>query len=175
MLTDAQKSRVSAYFFSALTSLAIILYLVGLGQTKADETDANAIAGVLDDFHTAASVADWERYFDLMTEDAIFIGTDAAERWDKPTFRSYAQKARNGWTYAVRSRNIHIGPDGTTAWFYELLDNSKYGTSRGTGVLIRGVSGWKIAQYHLTFPLPNDLAAEITAKIKAFEAMQSTP
>jgi hypothetical protein len=57
-----------------------------------------------------------------------------------------------------------------SAWFDEILDSSSYGTSRGTGVLIRTNEGWKISQYHLTFPIPNELARHVTDEIKAFEA-----
>ena len=60
----------------------------------------------------------------------------------------------------------------TRSWFDELLDSEKYGTSRGTGILIRTDAGWKISQYHLTFPLPNDLADGITQQIQVFEARQ---
>ena len=59
------------------------------------------------------------------------------------------------------------------AWFDEVLDSQSYGTSRGTGVLIRGAKGWRVAQYHLTFPIPNDLAGEMTGRIKAHEAEQA--
>ncbi len=137
----------------------------------ADEADRIAVNNTLDSFHDAAAGADWDRYFGLMSEDAIFLGTDASERWDKPTFKAYARPTK-GWTYAVRERHVNFTPDGNTAWFDELLDNAKYGTSRGTGVLIRTNDGWKISQYHLTFPLPNDLADGITEQIQAFEARQ---
>jgi hypothetical protein len=33
--------------------------------------------------------------------------------------------------------------------------------------------GWRIAQYHLTFPIPNELSAEFTARIKDLENQQS--
>jgi len=139
----------------------------------ADEADRIAVNNALDNFHNAAAGADWETYFGLMSDDAIFLGTDASERWDKPTFEAYARPT-NGWTYTVRERHVNYTPDGNTAWFDELLDNAKYGTSRGTGVLIRTNGGWKISQYHLTFPLPNDLAKGITEQIQAFEDRQKT-
>ncbi len=137
----------------------------------ADEADRIAVNNTLDSFHDAAAGAEWDRYFGLLTDDSIFLGTDASERWDKPTFEAYARPT-NGWAYAVRERHVNFTPDGNTAWFDELLDNAKYGTSRGTGVLIRTNDGWKISQYHLTFPLPNDLADGITEQIQAFEAQQ---
>ena len=50
-----------------------------------------------------------------------------------------------------------------------MLWNEKYGTCRGTGVLVLTEKGWRIAQYHLSFPIPNDLSAEVTSRIKEFE------
>jgi hypothetical protein len=134
------------------------------------------ISAVLDSFHAAASKADGKAYFDLFAPDAVFIGTDAAERWPVAAFRDYALPlfARGkGWTYVPRagSRQITLAqiPCGCVAWFDELLDNAGYGTSRGTGIVTLTPAGWKIEQYALTFPIPNDLAKDMTAKIKAFE------
>jgi hypothetical protein len=46
----------------------------------------------------------------------------------------------------------------------------------GTGVLVRDEDGeWKIAQYALTFPMPNDLAEELTARIREFERVGKSP
>jgi hypothetical protein len=56
------------------------------------------------------------------------------------------------------------------AYFDEILESKSYGTSRGTGVLVKTRAGWKIAQYALTFPIPNDLAKDTTDRIKAYEA-----
>ena len=50
-----------------------------------------------------------------------------------------------------------------------MLWNDTYGVCRGTGVLVLTEEGWRIAQYHLTFPIPNELSAEITARIKEFQ------
>jgi hypothetical protein len=50
------------------------------------------------------------------------------------------------------------------------LDSAAYGTSRGTGTLALTPWGWKIEQYALTFPIPNDLAKEMTGEIKSFES-----
>jgi ketosteroid isomerase-like protein len=154
--------------------LAICLFAAfgaaGSGR-PAQAVDETEVAATLDRFHAAAAGADWNTYFGLMSEDAIFLGTDAGERWDKATFRRYASPTK-GWTYSLRERHINFTPDGNTAWFDELLDNAKYGTSRGTGVVIRTPSGWLISQYHLTFPIPNDLAAGITQQIQTFEERQ---
>ena len=134
-----------------------------------------AIDSTLDALHSAASTPDGSRYFSLFTSDAIYIGTDASERWTIRQFRDFAEpyfsKGR-GWTYTPRERHIVIAdiPCGCVAWFDELLDSESYGTSRGTGVLLKQGSAWKISQYALTFPIPNDLAKGFTDQIKAFES-----
>ena len=48
------------------------------------------IDGVVDDWHDAAAKADETRYFAHFTDDGVFLGTDATERWDVPAFRKYA-------------------------------------------------------------------------------------
>ena len=138
---------------------------------QAENYEKSSVAKVLSSFHEAASKADWSTYFGLMSDDGIFLGTDVSERWGKPVFQDYASKT-NGWTYKLRERHINLTPDGNSAWFDEVLDNEKYGTSRGTGILIRTDNGWKISQYHLTFPIPNDLADGFTQQIQVFEARQ---
>ena len=150
----------------------IIILLVSqscFAQGSAQAT--TAIGDVLDAYHAAAAAGDWNTYFDLMSEDGVFLGTDADERWTKPEFRAYAGN-RSGWLYRPVRRNINITPDGMSAWFDEILDSASYGTSRGTGVLIRTDDGWKISQYHLTLPIPNELAGKLTDEIKAFESEQ---
>jgi len=149
----------------------LVLTLTLLLSPSLAASDKEDVSKVLTTFHAAAAKADWTSYFGQMSDDAIFIGTDVSERWDKPTFQGYASKTQ-GWVYKLRERNISFTPDGATAWFDEVLDSVNYGTSRGTGVLIRTESGWKISQYHLTFPIPNDLAEGITQEIQTFETRQ---
>jgi len=103
--------------------------------------------------------------------DAVFLGTDVSERWPKAVFREYAINS-NGWVYVPRERHINFTPDANSAWFDEVLDNASYGTSHGTGVLIKTNEGWKITQYNLTFPIPNALSKKFTDEIKDWEASQ---
>lgn len=149
--------------------LRLMLLLLVLGQAAMAQGDAQeSVGAVLDRLHQAAASADWDAYFDLMSDDAVFLGTDAGERWTKVEFEGYARPT-DGWVYTPQARNIDISPDGNSAWFDEILISRNYGTSRGTGVLLRTPDGWKIAQYHLTFPIPNALVDDITDSIKAFE------
>ncbi len=145
--------------------------LLLFSSSQAQQSATASINSVLDAYHQAAADGDWLSYFDLMSEDAVFLGSDASERWPKVEFREYAE-GRSGWTYFPRERNISFTPDGGSAWFDEILVSQNYGTSRGTGVLVRTDRGWKISQYSLSFPIPNPLSRKITQEIIEFEAQQ---
>lgn len=135
-----------------------------------------ATSGVLDQLHDAASKADGERYFSLFAPDAVFLGTDSTERWPIEEFKTYAMKrfaTGTGWTYTLKPGTRYITVDGNIAWFDELLENAKYGTCRGSGVLRKvdgPAGGWKIAQYNLTLTVPNDVAAEVVKLIRSISA-----
>ena len=84
-------------------------------------------------------------------------------------FRAYAEphfSQGRGWTYSPVSRHIALAADGQTAWFDEILKNEKYGATRGSGVLVLEAGVWKVAQYHLTVPVPNELLLEVVEMIK---------
>lgn len=135
---------------------------------------APALATV-DAWHEAAATGDSARYFSLMTDDAVFLGTDATERWTRREFEAFAEPYfdrpnQPAWVYVPRKRHMSFAAGGRVAWFDELLDSPTYGTARGSGVLEKGTDGrWRIAHYDLTFPIPNDLAPDVTQRIRAYE------
>ncbi|WP_419861346.1 nuclear transport factor 2 family protein [Candidatus Palauibacter sp.] len=136
----------------------------------AGQDDAGAdVSATLDALHEAASEADFDRYFSLYADEAVFLGTDATERWTREEFMDYT-KARfdtgTGWTYHMLERHIAITPGGRTAWFDERLENANLGETRGSGVLVMEGGGWKIAQYNLTIPIPNEMAREVAERIR---------
>ncbi len=136
------------------------------------DTEVGRIEAVLDSFHAAASKADEAGYLALLAPDAVFLGTDGGERWAGETYRAFIHSCFSrgiGWTYAPSLRSVGIAADGRTAWFDEHLENASYGACRGTGVLQLRHGKWKVEQYNLTIPLPNELAGEIVARIRAAE------
>jgi uncharacterized protein (TIGR02246 family) len=147
--------------------LTLGFLMTGAGSMAA--TREETVASVLDQFHKAASAHDFKQYFGLMTDDAVFIGTDATERWGRKEFMDYVKphfdKGR-GWTYQPKKRHIHFSANHEVAWFDEILENAKYGTCRGTGVLVKEGKVWKIAQYHLTIPVPNEHAEALVKMIQ---------
>jgi len=138
-------------------------------QRAESPVDLAAVGAVLDDWHQAAATADEARYFGHFTKNAIFIGTDAGERWTVERFRAYAHPhfaKGTGWTYRPRDRHINFGPAGQVAWIDEKLDNDKYGEARGTGIVVRVGSVWKLAHYTMSFPIPNAITGRVVALIR---------
>ena len=123
-----------------------------------------AITKVLDDWHDAASKADEERYFGHFAKEAVFLGTDATERWDVPAFRAYAHpffSQGKAWSFRAVRRDITVGPS-SVAWFDEALETQNLGPARGSGVLLKDPDGpWKIAQYNLSITIPNSRFSEV--------------
>ena len=148
--------------------LIIILVSVGIGQ-NIGATDA--VESVLDNLHLYASEANGEKYFDLFAKNAVFFGTDISELWDKEAFQVYGMArfaSGTGWTYFMKKRNVYFSDDGKTAWFDEILISKKYGEFRGTGVLKIVSTEWKITQYNLLLPIPNDLMKKYAGEIKDY-------
>ena len=155
---------------------ALAILLGAMWAAPAPASDEIAIGRVLDTFHEAASKADGAAYFALFAPDAVFIGTDATERWPIAAFRDYAEpyfEAGQGWTYLPGER--HVVVRGDVAWFDEMLDSANYGLCRGTGVLVRTNGAWRIAQYHLTVPVPNALLDDVVRQIGALPAAGEQP
>lgn len=133
------------------------------------------IDSVLSAFHDAAGRGDYEAYFGLFAREAVFIGTDDWERWDRPAFEVYARPRfeRGGWKYLMNERHIFLATNGQTAWFDEMLQNDGMGTARGSGVLLLEDGDWRITQYNLSLPVPNEIADSVVAQIRAFDAAQA--
>jgi ketosteroid isomerase-like protein len=138
-----------------------------------DNTKEEAIINeVLDQWHEAASKADYETYFRLMDENAIFIGTDATERWTKPEFEVYAKPhfdKGKAWSFTSLERTIYVDNHGKIAWFDELLDTS-FKICRGSGILNKTESVWKISHYVLSMTVPNELAKEVVNQKDSIES-----
>ncbi|MDI5899605.1 nuclear transport factor 2 family protein [Flavobacterium yafengii] len=126
------------------------------------------INSTLDAWHKAAAEANYDAYFSLMADDAIFIGTDATENWNKKDFQAYAKPhfdKGKAWSFTALERHIYFDETGKTAWFDELL-NTQMKICRGSGVLVKIDKEWKIKHYVLSMTIPNDNSSEVI-KIKA--------
>ena len=131
---------------------------------------AHSPGAVLDDWHRAAAEADEARYFAYFAPDGVFMGTDATERWTAAEFHEWAKArfaSKKTWNFHPRDRQLTFLVGGRVAWFDEMLDTPNLGVCRGSGVLVKLSDQWKIAQYNLSIAIPNALANEFVAKIRA--------
>ncbi len=113
---------------------------------------------VLNNWHKAAAEAEFDTYFDLMTKDGVFIGTDATENWQNQAFKDFSKPyfdAGKAWSFTPLERNIYVNEAGDFAWFDELLD-TQMKICRGSGVLKKINGDWKIAHYVLSIAVPNE-------------------
>lgn len=127
------------------------------------------VAARLDLLHSSAAQSNQEEYFNCFTSNAIFIGTDPGERWTIRSFKEYVQPhfdSGKGWVYYVVSRNITFSNHHDIAWFDEELNSPVYGRCRGTGVLEKIENIWRISQYSLSFPVPNQVAHDVVKMIQ---------
>ena len=126
---------------------------------------------VLDAFHEAAADAAEGRYLELLSENFVFLGTDASERWQGQQWRDFVGEHfpdGRGWSYRPLERHVDVAPDGGSAWFDEILENEYLGVCRGSGVLLLTEQGWKISQYNLSIPIPNPMAVDVAQAIATF-------
>src|SRR5580765_3359740 len=108
-------------------------------------TPEAAVTQVLDDWHAAAAAADEARYFGHFAEGAVFLGTDATERWTVDEFRKYAHPyfaKGKAWSFRSVARHVAFSPDGSIAWFDEDLATPNLGPCRGSGVLLLQGGKW---------------------------------
>lgn len=152
----------------------IIPVLIGIamgcsGQSQSVEVEKKAINTTLDDWHLAASEANFERYFSHFASDsAIFMGTDATERWTVAEFKPWAKPHFDdgqAWDFTPVDRHVYLSDNRKTAWFDESLDTPNLGPARGSGVLIKQEKKWKITHYNLSIPIPNAIVDTVVKQI----------
>ncbi|WP_299665901.1 nuclear transport factor 2 family protein [uncultured Polaribacter sp.] len=124
---------------------------------------------LLVNWHKAASEANFEEYFGKMDSAAVYIGTAAEEIWTKKQFAAFSKPyfdKGKAWNFKTLERNVYVNENGNFVWFDELLI-TWMGTCRGSGVLEKKDTIWKIKHYVLSVTIPNDdIQAVILAKKK---------
>lgn len=124
----------------------------------------------MDEWHLAATKADFESYFGFMADNFIFLGTAPGERWTKKQFADFSKPyfdRGKAWDFKASNRQWEFSTNGKIAWFDEDLDTWMRGC-RGTGVLVKKKGKWQIAQYNLTVLIENE-------KMKEFIELRDAP
>jgi SnoaL-like domain len=136
--------------------VAFSFFFCTLAQAQNKETAV--INAFLDNWHNAASEVRFNDYMNAMTDDAIFIGTDATENWIKKDFMTFAKPyfdKGKAWSFKALERHVYFDKTGRIAWFDELL-STQMKLCRGSGVLVKEGKFWKIKHYVLSMTIPND-------------------
>lgn len=122
----------------------------------------------MDGWHQAAATADEDVFFGSMRDDAIYLGTDKTERWEKTVFQDWSARffeRDTAWAFTPYDRELYFSADGRTAWFEELLE-TWMGPCRGSGVLTLEETGWKLAHYNLAMLIDNEDVQEVLQVIE---------
>jgi ketosteroid isomerase-like protein len=121
-------------------------------------SSASLLDEKMNKWHHDVATFDFESYFDFMTADFVFLGTDPTERWTKTEFEKFCQpyfEKKSTWDFKTNSRRWYMSDDQNTAWFEESLDTWME-ECRGSGVLKKENGIWKIAHYNLTVLIENN-------------------
>jgi len=133
------------------------------------------IDSLVDEWHLDAAQADTS-FFNFLDSNAIYIGTDASERWTKEEFKSFAMpyfKKGKAWDFKPIERKIYLSGDNYFAWFNETL-NTWMGVCRSSGVLEKNNLGeWKLKHYHLSCTVPNDKVKQFIELINSKDTIKT--
>lgn len=161
--------------FIIMKKLLLLILVLLPFLSNAQSSGAKAVINQqLDAWHKAAADVNADLYFGFLADDAIYIGTEKSERWDKEAFwefaRPYFEKGKT-WDFTPYDRQIFISKNEEIAWFSELLE-THMGICRGSGILTRDENQWKVHQYHLSVTLPNELVTDFVDLVESFEGEQ---
>ena len=108
--------------FKLLGILIIALSFACQEPQSVDE--AAAIDKLLNNWHLAATKADTS-FFDYLDSNAIYIGTDASERWTRSEFEVFALpyfRKGKAWEFKTIERKVYLTDIDDIAWFDKTLD-----------------------------------------------------
>lgn len=154
--------------------LFVVVVLLIVSDQIYAQSEKEIIGKQLDAWHLAAAQADYDAYFSLMTDAAVFIGTDATENWQLEAFKQFSKPyfdKGKAWSFQAVERNVYLDKTGQLAWFDELLD-TWMGICRGSGVVLQESGKWKIAHYVLSATIPNDDMDQVISIKQAKDSLQ---
>ena len=128
-------------------------------QNKNDDEIISLLNQKIDNWHNAASKANFDDYFNFISNDGIFIGTDLSERWTKTEFSNFSKpyfEKGKAWSFSAKERSIRLNKIKTIAWFDEVLE-TWMGDCRSTGVLSINNEQWQLEHYQLSVTIDNEL------------------
>jgi hypothetical protein len=132
-----------------------------LARAQFHET-RNSLDELVNEWHVSAAKANFQQYFDVTTNDFIFLGTAPGERWNKVDFQSFCKPyfdKGKAWDFKPSNRQWNVISNGTVAYFDEDLQTWME-SCRGSGICVLENGEWKIAYYNLTVLIENEKIKE---------------
>ena len=142
--------------------VVIFLFLALNAHYFSAQKDVKKLDELIQNWHKAASDAQFDSYFKCLTNDFIFLGTAPGERWTKKEFQEFSKPffdRGKAWDFKATNRIWNFSKDGKTAWFDEDLATWMQGC-RGSGVCIKIKGLWSISYYNLTVLIENEKIKE---------------
>lgn len=164
------------YLLIILLSLSSCIVLVDNNSKNKDsknktEKTTYQVNKLLNQWHKDVANSDFDAYFNKMSRNSVFIGTDASENWIIQQFKEYAKPhfdKKKTWDFKVLERNVYFSEN--ISWFDELLE-TQMGICRGSGVLSKSKDSWKIEHYVLSIVIPNEDVQKIVEIKKEKDAL----
>lgn len=143
------------------TSFFIIFLFFSI-QFLYSQNNLTELDKFMDNWHLQATKANFDEYFNVTSENFIFLGTAPGERWTKKEFmefsKPYFDKGK-AWDFKAKNRLWNFSTDRKIAWFDEDLD-TWMNSCRGSGILIKKNGKWKLVYYNLTVLIENEKIKE---------------
>ena len=165
------------YLKHAISICILMLFISCNNKSSSNSIDIDSekskINTNLDLWHEAATTANFDAYFNLMTSDGVFIGTDATENWQNNEFKNFSKPyfdAGKAWSFSPLQRHVYFSENAKIAWFDELLE-TQMGICRGSGIMKIEDNQWKVAHYVLSIAIPNDLVKQTVEIKQGFDSL----
>ena len=141
---------------------SFIIFLFFSIQFLYSQNNLTELDKFMDNWHLQATKANFDEYFNVTSENFIFLGTAPGERWTKKEFmefsKPYFDKGK-AWDFKAKNRKWIFSDDKKTVWFDEDLD-TWMNSCRGSGILIKKNGKWKLVYYNLTVLIENEKIKE---------------
>ena len=132
---------------------------------------------IMNKWHKDAKEANYDAFFNRMSDSASYVGTDEKETWNKKEFQTFAKPffdKKQTWNFKTIKRSVYFSKDKNIAWFDEVLE-TWMGVCRGSGVLEKENGDWLIKHYVLSVTIPNDKIQKVVTIKKDTTSTNNTP
>ncbi|MFM7661928.1 MAG: nuclear transport factor 2 family protein [Bacteroidota bacterium] len=134
----------------------IIIFIIN--QFMISQNRMPVLDTLIDYWHLQAAKANFDGYFNITSDNFVFLGTAPGERWNKKEFMNFSKPyfdKGKAWDFSSKNRNWIFSDDQEIAWFDEDLD-TWMNTCRGSGICIKNNGQWKLSYYNLTVLIENE-------------------